>query len=70
MMEPVNGGQDLHVSVTMPSIEVSMWWQLALICLAEGVYYVPLISLFLQNILFVRSRHITWYNPFVPEFVW
>jgi hydroxymethylglutaryl-CoA reductase len=24
MMEPVNGGQDLHVSVTMPSIEVSM----------------------------------------------
>ncbi len=24
MMEAVNGGQDLHVSVTMPSIEVSM----------------------------------------------
>jgi hydroxymethylglutaryl-CoA reductase len=24
MMEPVNGGQDLHVSVTMPSIEVNI----------------------------------------------
>ncbi len=26
MMEAVNGGQDLHVSVTMPSIEVTIWW--------------------------------------------
>jgi len=28
MMEAVNDGRDLHVSVTMPSIEVSFTWSL------------------------------------------
>lgn len=68
MMEPVNGGKDLHVSVTMPSIEVT-WFLLnsfKISCLLWSLvlyrsfcfFFFHLLSSQVMKVVFLRKRSV------------